>query len=239
MSTTSTLPWPASILRTMRQDAPGSSRASGSSPSPLHSSSAAFQDPGTEMDDERLLERFTTACELVGGAVHHLDDVGEVAAFIATLARGGADVASILSWAPEHLPLPGVLEACASRGVAALDASVRPDADGRHEDLARLDAASVGVTGAIALLADTGSVLVASGPGRPRLASLLPPVHVALVTRSQLVPSLGAWAARNGGAPAACANLVVITGPSRTADIEMTLTRGVHGPRAVHVVFVA
>lgn len=171
--------------------------------------------------------------------MHHLEGVEAVADFIASLARGGADMGSILSWAPAHLPLAGVLEACAARGVSTLESDVRTDPDGQREDLARLDGATVGVTGAVALLADTGSIVVSSGAGRPRLASLLPPVHVALVTRAQLVPSLGAWTAAHADAPAACANLVVITGPSRTADIEMTLTRGVHGPRAVHVVFVA
>jgi L-lactate dehydrogenase complex protein LldG len=77
-----------------------------------------------------------------------------------------------------------------------------------------------------------------SGAGRPRLASLLPPVHVALVRRAQIVASLGAWLDEQPTRPAEAANCVVITGPSRTADIEMTLTRGVHGPRSIHVVFV-
>ena len=95
------------------------------------------------------------------------------------------------------------------------------------------------MTGAFALLADTGSLVLTSGKGRPRLASLLPPVHVALVRRDQLVPSLGALFTSHPRLAAEAANLVVITGPSRTADIEMTLTRGVHGPRSVHVVFVS
>lgn len=186
-----------------------------------------------------LLTRFTTACQSVGGTVHHVEDVDAVADVIVGLAREGTTMGPALSWAPEHLPLPGILEACAARGVPTLDPAVRTDADGHRADLARLDAATVGITGAVALLADTGSIVVTSGAGRPRLASLLPPVHVALVTRAQLVPSLGDWTAAHASLPAALANVVVITGPSRTADIEMTLTRGVHGPRAVHVVFVA
>src|SRR5690606_14437701 len=116
---------------------------------------------------------------------------------------------------------------------------VRPDVDAHADDLARLDTVSVGITGAVAVLADTGSIVVTSGAGRPRLASLLPPTHVALVTRAQIVASLGAWLAAEPTVPTSVANCVVITGPSRTADIEMTLTRGVHGPRAVHIVFTA
>jgi L-lactate dehydrogenase complex protein LldG len=132
-----------------------------------------------------------------------------------------------------------VLDALARAGLVRMPEDVRTDSAAHAADLARLDAASVGITGAVAVLADTGSIVVTSGAGRPRLASLLPPIHVALVTRAQIVPSLGAWLAAHRTLPASVANCVVITGPSRTADIEMTLTRGVHGPRAVHIVFTA
>jgi L-lactate dehydrogenase complex protein LldG len=76
------------------------------------------------------------------------------------------------------------------------------------------------------------------GEGRGRIVSLLPPVHVALVDVARLHATLGALWAAEPDLLRQAANLVVVTGPSRTADIEMTLTRGVHGPRIVHVVFV-
>lgn len=91
--------------------------------------------------------------------------------------------------------------------------------------------ADAGVTGAVAALAETGSVVVSSGPGRSRLVSLLPPVHIALVPVSCLTSDLLTWAAaRSGEWPA---NVTVISGPSRTADIEQTLAIGMHGPRRV------
>ena len=68
--------------------------------------------------------------------------------------------------------------------------------------------------------------------------SLLPPVHVALVPVDRLHATLGALLAAEPDLLRTSANVVFVTGPSRTADIEMTLTRGVHGPRIVHVVFV-
>ncbi len=186
---------------------------------------------------DALMATFTEACEAVGGHVHHLGTVAEVVALI-RLVSAGAEVPSVLSWDAEALPLAGLHDTLAAEGIAVLPSTVREDASGHAEDLARLDAATVGLTGAVAVLADTGSVVVMSGAGRPRLASLLPPVHVALVTRAQMVASLGAWLAAQPTRPAESANCVVITGPSRTADIEMTLTRGVHGPRSIHVVFV-
>jgi L-lactate dehydrogenase complex protein LldG len=77
-----------------------------------------------------------------------------------------------------------------------------------------------------------------SGPSRPRLASLLPPVHVALVSKRALYPTMAAFFSAHPNIVREGSNLVFITGPSRTADIEQTLTLGVHGPRQVHVVLV-
>ncbi len=91
--------------------------------------------------------------------------------------------------------------------------------------------ADAGVTGAIAALAETGSIVVSSGPGRSRMVSLLPPVHIALVSIGCLTTDLLTWAAaRSGEWPA---NVTVITGPSRTADIEQTTALGMHGPKRV------
>jgi L-lactate dehydrogenase complex protein LldG len=101
-----------------------------------------------------------------------------------------------------------------------------------------LTSVHVGLTGADAGLAETGSIVVASGPGKSRLASLLPPVHVAILARDRLTASLAALIRERPYLATSGANFVCITGPSRTADIEHTLTRGVHGPKEVHVVIV-
>lgn len=97
-------------------------------------------------------------------------------------------------------------------------------------------AATLGVTGCELAIADTGTIALAAGPGRPRLASLSVRIHVALVDPRQIIPdlpsALGAIQARG----AANAHVNLVTGPSRTADIEMTLTRGVHGPKRLIVI---
>jgi L-lactate dehydrogenase complex protein LldG len=90
-----------------------------------------------------------------------------------------------------------------------------------------------GITGALAGLADTGTLVLAGAPARPLTASLLPEIHVAVLRVSELVPSLSDALRRPEVREAAAA--VLVTGPSRTADIEMTLTIGVHGPKEVHV----
>lgn len=100
-----------------------------------------------------------------------------------------------------------------------------PDADCR-----------VGLTRALAGLADTGSLLVTSGQGQLLSATLLPDTHIAILSRQDLHASL-ADVLSDPRLPTA-SSAAVITGPSRTADIEMTLTIGVHGPGELIVLLV-
>jgi L-lactate utilization protein LutC len=107
---------------------------------------------------------------------------------------------------------------------------------GRSEEDLRPFAASadIGLSVGETALAETGSVLVSSGPGRSRLTSLLPPVHLALVPGSCLTTDLFTWTAeRLGSYPS---SMTLISGPSKTADIEQTMATGVHGPKRFIVV---
>jgi L-lactate dehydrogenase complex protein LldG len=94
----------------------------------------------------------------------------------------------------------------------------------------------VGVTKAICGLADTGSVLIADGEGNPLQASLLPAIHIAVLCASDILPSLGDAITLPVVRQSTAA--VVVTGPSRTADIEMSLTIGMHGPGEVCIFLV-
>jgi L-lactate dehydrogenase complex protein LldF len=93
-----------------------------------------------------------------------------------------------------------------------------------------------GITSALAALADTGTLVIPSGEGSPMTASLLPEIHLAVIRVSQILSSLpdAFRLPEVRKSPAT----VLITGPSRTADIEMTLTIGVHGPKELHVFLV-
>lgn len=91
-----------------------------------------------------------------------------------------------------------------------------------------------GVSRAVYGLADTGSVVLAASPEEPRAASLLPAVHVSLLDESRILAGLAElFAAVGANLPSA---LAIVTGPSRSADIEQVLAIGVHGPGEVHVV---
>jgi L-lactate dehydrogenase complex protein LldG len=94
-----------------------------------------------------------------------------------------------------------------------------------------------GVSEASYGLADTGSVVLAASATEPRARSLLPPVHVSLLREDRVLPGLRElFEALGGELPSA---LAIVTGPSRSADIEQQLVVGVHGPGEVHVVLLA
>jgi L-lactate utilization protein LutC len=94
----------------------------------------------------------------------------------------------------------------------------------------------VGITSASFALADTGSMVMFASPSEPRLVSLLPPVHMAVIPASGILAGLEELLARVPDPAVHSSSMVLITGPSRTADIEQILVRGVHGPGEVHAV---
>jgi L-lactate dehydrogenase complex protein LldG len=94
------------------------------------------------------------------------------------------------------------------------------------------------VTTARGGIAQTGSLVLWPTPDEPRLMSLLPPIHVVLVAKSHIKDSLAETMATecwSGGMPT---NAVLISGPSKTADIEQTLAYGVHGPKELIVLVI-
>lgn len=169
--------------------------------------------------DAALIERFTAELIALGGKVIPCT-AAEAANTIQGLleARG---ITGIQAWSAENLPA-GLVQTLEQGGISI---SVQPDPD-----------LPAGLTGAIAGVAETGSLVVASGSGRPLTASLLPPLHIAVLNANEMLPNLEQALALPALQKAAAA--VLISGPSRTADIEMTLTIGVHGPGELLVILI-
>jgi L-lactate dehydrogenase complex protein LldG len=182
-----------------------------------------------------MMEQFSAALTALSGHVHRAAGAQAVADVIAGLAREH-QAASFISWDEQHLGCPGLLDALSSRGLPRVTYDVSSDPDRRAGEVQALSGIGLGVTGAQAALADCGGLILVSGPGRGRLASLLPPVHVAVVEARRLRPSLAAVLREEPRLFGTASNVVIVAGPSRTADIEMTLTHGVHGPKHVHVI---
>jgi L-lactate dehydrogenase complex protein LldF len=166
---------------------------------------------------EARLRRFESELSTLGGSVSRCQRA-ELAGTILDWLEAH-HTTRMLAWEQAHLP-DGLLDALLKNGIQI---GHTPDAD-----------AQVGLTGALAGIAETGTLALPAGGGRPQSASLLPEYHLAILRIEDIYDSLEQvlklpkiWQAANG---------VLVSGPSRTADIEMTLTIGVHGPRVVHVV---
>ncbi len=185
--------------------------------------------------DRPLADVFAEALAAVQGELHRFDTVDAVADFVAGICQKQGQ-SQALGW--DDLPLPGLAEALQARGVDLIPSRLSdPD---RKENYARMRHLLVGVTGAAAGLARTGSIVLHADAAHGRLASLLPDIHIALLPHDRLYPDIAAWIATDEAAAriAASSNTVIITGPSRTADIAQTLTLGAHGPRELHVVLI-
>jgi L-lactate dehydrogenase complex protein LldG len=190
--------------------------------------------PPVPIPQDLLVERFTAELTAIAGRVHRAATAREAIAAVTGLCHEHG-ASRVLSWAPEWIGVPGLDEGLAADGIA-VDQGWIPDGGDRTDRLAALDPIRVGITGAFAGIAESGTIAVVSGAGRSRLASLLTPVHIAVLRADCMYPTLTAFLAAHADIAEQGSNLVLITGPSRTADIEMTLTRGVHGPGEIHVV---
>lgn len=184
-----------------------------------------------------LLDRFTRELTALKGAVFPV--TGEAAALdqvMKLLAQ--ENTTRVLAWDFAYIPVTGLESALRDSGIEIIHPNTH-HAD-RDALLAACAGAQVGITGADAAAATTGSLIFTTAPGRGRIPTVLPPVHIAVIALDQIMPRLESWfaAQRQTGLTAFThsANFCFISGPSRTGDIEMELILGVHGPGKVQVV---
>jgi L-lactate dehydrogenase complex protein LldG len=177
-----------------------------------------------EVDLAARIASFFQAIEKLAGRTRLAASRTEVAAYIAPMVEAKSAVAS-------NAP---VLREC---GVTEL-AAVRTGFTNREELRAACAAADFGITGADYALADTGTLVMLSSQREARMISLLPPVHIAVVGRERILTGLDELYSVLPHPADQTSSMVLITGPSRTADIEQILIRGVHGPGEIHVIVV-
>jgi len=182
-----------------------------------------------------LVEQFAKMLAAVGGTAHGPVPVDEALDLLVALCRerAGSTAVAISTGDPVIQKL-GAADKLAASG---LDVLTPDDVFWRE----RLAEAGVGVTGAIAGVAASGTVGIACGPGAPRATSLVPPAHICLLRRATMVEDLAEALRRCTPTPDAAdlpSGLVWVSGPSRSADLELVLTVGVHGPGSVDVIVV-
>ena len=171
-------------------------------------------------DPEAEIAQLLTEIEKLSGVTRRLASRDDLRAALAELVKAEAVKRATL-WTTPDLIAWDVAGTLATLGVEI----VSPQAD-KH----LVAECELGVTGADAALPETGTLLLRSSPERPRVVSLLPRVHLAILTPAALRPDLHQAFAETKDAGYS----VLVSGPSRTADIELTLTLGVHGPKALY-----
>jgi L-lactate dehydrogenase complex protein LldG len=185
-----------------------------------------------------VCQRLADEVNAVGGHAFLVDDAAAAGDKLRQL-LSQADAASAVCWQHELLERLRLTDLLAAAGVAQLDHAVLgelPPAEQRQ----KLLATGVGITSCDVAIAETGTLMMCSRPGQERVASLLPPLHIAIIERGQIVPDLIdaiRWLS-DRGIEELPSNVTFITGPSKTGDIELQLTTGVHGPGKWYVIVI-
>src|SRR5215471_4186335 len=199
-----------------------------------------------------LVAQLRQELDAVGGVVAHVHSAAEAVAYVTHLAQEkGATL--VVRWQSDLLDALEVDAALQQHGVAvyattlptevvpAESASAAAMAARRQELRNMLARADLGLSGVDYVIAETGTLVLTAKAGQMRGVSLLPPVHVAVARTSQVIATLANFLllVQQAGpdvqqALSSCVSFV--TGPSRTGDIELQLTVGVHGPGELHLV---
>jgi L-lactate dehydrogenase complex protein LldG len=223
------------MLATIRDSLGDAQQPAGSSARDIPLSPSEVLDR-CERDRTRLIEQFSREFTKVRGHLHTAPDRDSIKECLLAIASEHS-AKRVVSWRTgelEQMELCGVFQRAGIALVEDLDGS---EGGGFVRDAAN---AEMGVSGADYALADTGTLVLLGGSGRARSASLLPPVHVAMLKKERVIHGLDdlfvlVGEPGNGSLPS---TITFVTGPSRTADIELTLVVGVHGPHHVHVILV-
>lgn len=187
----------------------------------------------TERERPELIKRFEAALLRVGGhfsVAANPRTVCDRVAEIAAEMKAKTIVGGHSPWL-DHL---GLADRFAALGIEYLTAVERGD---KAAFITEAAAAAIGITAVDYALADSGTLCLLARNDQPRTASLLPPVHVAVLQPAQVIRGLDdLFALLPADRRELASAVTLITGPSRTADIELTLVVGVHGPQQLHVI---
>lgn len=201
-----------------------------SAPASVQQPSAEWMPPAIAVSDR--VQRFTALIEAVHGEVHRVDAAHWPERLALILANRGVNRVLF----PAGTPLGQTLSAAWRDGALQL-----VPYDGTVETMkgtlvGGVDAAITSTAGAIA---ETGSLVLRPTSDEPRLMSLLPPIHIAVLEERAIHDTLAGLMAQEQWAVSMPTNLLLVSGPSKTADIEQTLAYGVHGPKELIVLLLS
>jgi L-lactate dehydrogenase complex protein LldG len=178
--------------------------------------------------------RFLEELDSLGGHGKRVETMEEAREYVLSLARE-RDAKLLVRWDVEALEELGVDAPLGEAGVEVVVWRSGEDSQVYKEAAARAD---IGLSTAEWAVAETGSLVLASGAGKGRTVTLLPPTYVAVVRADRVLRTVTEAIRKYAEAGEVPANLCFHTGPSRSGDIEMEIFVGMHGPGDVHVVLV-
>jgi len=204
----------------------------------VHARRDLTYDDGRVKTSEDLVDRYVREATNIGGRVTRAASWDEARAAVVNFLRS-SEPRSALCWKHPTLDWLELSALLQRQGVEQVDAASLAGLSNVAQR-SKVLAADVGITSATWAVAETGSLFCLHGLGNERVASLLPPVYLAVIERSQIVADLFDAFDRIGVDPTKTlpSNATFISGPSKTGDIEMQLVVGVHGPGKWHILVV-
>ena len=187
------------------------------------------------LDRLELIERFST--ELAGqtGVVHRASDISDAKRILSEMSKAEG-IRSVISSSDDIVKSLDLQEWGITAGIEVISADSLSERETLKDKAFSLDA---GITGADFAVAESGTIGIAAGKSMPRLASIAPPIHIAVIHLGKLFPTYET-AMQNyiESTKAMPSQLVLITGPSSTADIQATPFKGMHGPGKLFVILI-
>ena len=193
---------------------------------------------------EQLIGIFKKECEQTQAKVYAVHTKDEACRWITSIIEQ-VGIKKLVRWRSpllEGIEIDRLLKSGSVHDVLGSESNA-PNELPRSDYFRAASEAELGISGADYGLADTGTLVLRSLPGQERLTSLLPPVHVAILDSERILSSFEELIvklqldAKENAKMGSCVTL--ITGPSKTADIELNLVLGVHGPKELHVVILS
>jgi L-lactate dehydrogenase complex protein LldG len=193
----------------------------------------AAEPEAAPVERREMVARLKKLLEAMRSEVRMVPEAGWVATLVEVLKARGCGT---LLYAP-GTPVGQAVAAAWAAGADGLPELV-PYADAVEQLKDRIFTVDAAVTAAAGAVADTGALILRPSAAEPRLMSLVPPIHVAVLRAETVFASLSEAMRAGRWSEEMPTNLVLVSGPSKTADIELILAFGVHGPKELIVLIV-
>ncbi len=184
-----------------------------------------------EKKNQSLTDLFIEEAGKVNGVSWVANDEGQLREYLSNIAAGH-DSKSFIAWETSLIKKLKVTEHLTSNGLRII----------KSQDKKQIERADIGISEVDYAIADSGTLVLFSNPNKPRLVSLITPIHVAILDLKKIVRNifdlfqiLSYTSGDESHSKGRVSCITFVTGPSRTADIELNLTLGVHGPKELHI----